>query len=73
MLENEKLSAPCPSCGAENMVTVADVRKEVTITCSGCGRSIDVKDGGLGAGIDKAVADAKATFANISKTFGKKR
>ena len=72
MLENEKLNAPCPSCGAENEVTVADVRNEVTITCGGCARKIDLKDDGLGAGIDKAVADAKATFAKISKTLGKR-
>ncbi len=67
MLEDKSFSVPCPECKAKNTVTVADVRAERSITCSGCGKSIKLQDAGLTAGIDNAIDSIRASIRRLSK------
>lgn len=43
-LDSIDVDIPCPNCGAENKVTLAQIKREESINCIGCGAVIHLKD-----------------------------
>lgn len=74
MLENAPLEFSCPACGAKNTIKAGNVKTIGHVTCSGCGRRIEIKDDGVDKGLrdaNRAIADFKKSLSSIGK--GSKR
>jgi len=43
-VDSWEIPLKCPKCNAENKVTMAQIEREETIQCVGCGATIKLKD-----------------------------
>lgn len=71
-ISRQNIDFPCPGCGRKNMVTLAQVSRQATVTCTGCRESIKLKDNKGSANrsirdINNAIRD----FENTLKKLGR--
>lgn len=71
-ISRQNIDFPCPACGRKNTVTLAQVSRQATVTCSGCRESIKLKDSNGSA--NKSIRDinkAMRDFENSLKKLGR--
>ena len=71
-ISRQNIDFPCPQCSRKNSVTLAQVSRQATITCSGCRQNITLKDKNGSA--NKSIQDinsAMRDFENSLKKLGR--
>lgn len=67
----EQIETSCPGCRAPISFSVNDVREEMSLVCSGCGKSIALKKD---ESVDKVIDDVNASVEDLLgavRGFGK--
>lgn len=71
-LNKEQITFKCPRCGRTIKATLAQVSRQVTISCTGCCQSIALKDNtGSACKSIRDVNYAIKDFENSLKKFGR--
>lgn len=67
MFEKKEIGITCPECGKKTKKSVAWIKANDNLTCSGCGSTVTVQNEKLLSGLK----EAEQTVANFRKSLGK--
>lgn len=70
LLDGQTIELPCPNCGRKLPQTVAKIKTNPTLRCTGCGNSFRVDANQFRTEIskvEKSLADLKRTLGRLGK------
>lgn len=70
-IDSKSLNIPCPKCGDKTPETIGNIKNNATVTCSGCGISLNLKAEDFREGIEQLEASI-ANLKNVFKGFKKR-
>lgn len=68
-ISKQNIDFPCPSCGRQNTVTLAQVSRQAIVTCTGCRENIKLKDNNGSA--NRSIRDINNAMRNFENTLKK--
>lgn len=65
LFDDQSIDIPCPECRKKTARTVAQIKRQPKLTCSGCGGVIDIDAKELLRELDKAEKQARDMFRGL--------
>ena len=68
MFDDQQLTFECPGCGHQLTESIGRLKLNPQLTCSGCGKTIQVEADDLRRGLDsaeKALDELRGSFLNL--------